>query len=86
MTEDAFCRSIEKSLRGRRPGLGVSVAVEDAHFVFRMDLPGRPTRTWLWPVDEPAYDAVLGEPWSQDQADYLALLAEEENTVYLARA
>jgi hypothetical protein len=37
-------------------------------------------------VDEPAYDAGLGEPWSQDQADYLALLAEEENTGYLAQA
>lgn len=62
----------------------MSVVVDGGHFVVQMDLPGRPTNVWRWPVTEPAYDAALGEPWSQDQADYLALLAEEENTVYLA--
>ena len=85
LTPEAFCRSVEQTLRRRRPGLLVSVAVEDADFVVRMEWPGGSPNSWRWPVDEPAYDAALGEPWSEDQAGYLALLAEEENTVYLAQ-
>lgn len=84
LTPEAFCRTVEQTLQQRRPGLAVSVTVEDAHFVVRMERPDRTPNTWRWPVAEPAYDAALGEPWSEDQAAYLALLAEEENTGYLA--
>lgn len=86
LTPDAFCQAVEESLQERRPGLDVSVGLENDYVVVRLAAPeGRPT-TWRWPVNQPAYDAALGRPWSQEQAEYLALLAEEENRVYLYRS
>ena len=84
MTREAFCRAVETALEDRQPGVTVSVVVDGEHFVVEMAHRGVATRTWRWPLAEPAYDAALGDPWSQDQAHYLALLADEENTDYLA--
>jgi hypothetical protein len=83
LAQDDFCRSVERFLNQRRPDLAVAVTVEDGEFIVRMQLPERPATMWRRSADEPPYDAALGEPWSQAQAEYLALLAEEENTVYL---
>ena len=89
MTDEAldpatFCRVVAQSLLAEEPRLAaVDIDLEQEHFVIRMVRRGGGTRPWTWPVSEAPYDPDLTAPWTTDRAQYLAVLAAEENTAYI---
>lgn len=85
LSRERFCRAVEHSLQTENPHLAVSCDIDGDHFVIVLTRRRAAPLTWRWPVDEPAYDAWLGEPWSETQAHYLAVLATEENSTYIHR-